>query len=206
MSDAPIYAATLDGLVDLRAPESAHLTLRAVAHGLGGINRWANATELPVNVAQHSEVCFEIFCRAFPKLRARAIYALLHDAHEYLIGDITAPAQRLLAHALPTLDVLVAYWKGQWDTAIRRNLRVPEIDPARDADLLAAVHAADLLAADLEWRTFMSPVNGKSPYAEIARDHRHGVKFKPVRSPAAAEARFLELVAHELEARPWEAA
>lgn len=203
----PIWTATLTGPVDLRAPDPARINARAIAHGLSGINRWTHSTELPVSVAQHSEMVFEIFKRVFPRHRPRAVYALLHDAHEYVLTDFVSPVQRLLACDLPELDGRVSYWKARWDTAIRQALGVPEPDPARDAELLAAVHAADMITADFEWRLWMPAANGPSPFAELARQYPpHHYRVGRSARPEEAAIRFRDLLARELAERQWEIA
>lgn len=206
-STDPIEVATLSGIVDLRNPDPAKITLEAIAHQLAGLNRWVAATEMPISVAQHSEIVFHVFCRLFPKLRRRAIYALLHDGHEYVLGDIVTPVQRLLAEDDPAIDARIAHWKAVWDVAIRTALLVPQIVPGRDDELMAAIHAADIIARDIEWKLWMPAANGRSPYDEIARRHgHHGYRVQESKSRGAAAIDFASLVTRELTQRPWEIA
>ena len=73
-------------LIDLSAPDWREIALDDVARGLSLINRFAGQSRRPFSVGQHSLVVAEL---ARPQVR---LGALLHDAHECLLGDWTAPA------------------------------------------------------------------------------------------------------------------
>lgn len=153
-------AATLTGLVDLMNPDPATITLPAIAHGLGKLDRWAGALEVPFFVGQHSVFVREIYLRIAPELSAWSLYALKHDGHEYVLGDIITPVARLLcaydAHFQRRLDGI----KGRIDRAIEQRFDLPPAPPA----VLEAVAEADAIAAHLEWRAMMPAANGPSPY------------------------------------------
>lgn len=198
----PIHAATLTGPVDLVAPDPATITRAALAHGLASVNRFAGATQLPISVAQHSLLVRGIFLALNPHFAGQAIHPLLHDAHEYLIGDIIGPAEKLLTHHLPGAARVIGNIKLALDAAIRRSLCLPE----PSIEIRAAVYEADLLAADLEWRVWMPAENGPSPWAELARRRPHPYRvIRPV-PPAEAADRFREQLEADLAGRAWEAA
>ena len=202
----PILSPTLTGLVDLANPDPATITIEALARGLCR-PRWANATELPVTIAQHSVLVMEIFIRRNPALRHAAIYPLLHDAHEYLLGDLITPTVRLLAHSMPTLPAVIGTHKARVDAVIRQALGVPP----PDIETLALVHEADQLAAHVEWLSAMPSANGRSPFLREGEGTGHRgwgegvVRIKPLAWPQA-ETLFRETLERELATKPWEMA
>ena len=72
--------------VDLLTPDWREIDIEDVARGLSLINRFGGQSRRAFSVAQHSLVVAEL---AKPHLR---LAALLHDAHEALIGDWLRPA------------------------------------------------------------------------------------------------------------------
>lgn len=180
-----IAFATSAGLVSLPHPEPLRITPEAIAHGLARQNRWAGATELPVTTAQHSLLVLECFLRIAPHCRAEAIHALLHDAHEYLIGDLTTPTVRALEARLPGTLATVAALKADIDAAIRRALGLAPPSP----EALAAIDAADIAAAAIEWASAMPAANGPCPYGPPPRGLPQQIR---VLAWVAAEEHFLD--------------
>lgn len=82
---------TLSGTIDLLDIQPENLTAEIVASALAKLNRFTGRTDEPLPVATHS-VLVERLCP--PDLGP---WALLHDAHEIFIGDITQPAVDLIA-------------------------------------------------------------------------------------------------------------
>lgn len=89
MTDTRIMLAS-GALFDILDPEGSDFTLGDVAHGLGRVCRFAGQTNRFYSVAEH---CFHV-ARLVPVEHARA--ALLHDASEAFIGDVTRPLKALL--------------------------------------------------------------------------------------------------------------
>jgi len=197
---ARIDTPTLAGLVDLSAPAPASITPSAIAHGLGQIARWVGATEIPFSVAQHSLLVHDLLRELFPGLRRQAIHALLHDAHEYLIGDISQPAERALTAAVPEFGPALAALKGRLDNAIRGALRVSAPAP----EIVAAVKTAEEVAAHIEWLRRLPAINGASPFgAEPATRRAKSRLLKPMTWAAAADA-YRDALERELAERAWE--
>ena len=198
---ASIDFATLTGLVDLTAIDPQLINLRAMCHGLSQLNRWAGATLLPISVAQHSRLVYEIFLRLFPDSRRHAVHAALHDGHEYLLTDITSPIERLIDRQFPGFSRWLAYRKNEVDIAIRARFGLPE----PDMDIRARVHDADMVAADLEWRLLIPPDCGPSPFAAMAAKHPPIAirAIRPLPPPEAADA-LREILTREIEERAWE--
>ncbi len=77
-------------LFDILDPEGSDFTLQDIAHGLGRVCRFAGQSSRFYSVAEH---CVHV-ARLVPLAHARA--ALLHDASEAFIGDVTRPLKALL--------------------------------------------------------------------------------------------------------------
>lgn len=80
--------------LDLLDPSPLDVELSDIAHGLARVARWNGQTlgDYPFSVAQHSVLVLEIF-RALNREAtvAEQLYAILHDAPEYVMGDIISP-------------------------------------------------------------------------------------------------------------------
>lgn len=204
--NGPIDVATLTGLVDLVNPQPALITTRAIAFGLAKINRWAGNTELPVTDAQHSLLVGQIFRKLRPSLAHWSVLAELHDAHEYLLGDVLAPTTKLLTLRLPGFARHLEAEKHRLDLAILSALGVP-LPPASIAiDIAGAIHDADLCAYDVEWRSFIPAANGMSPYAAHGRQHGvSGMRIKLL-PWTDAEIKLFESLDSHLAERRWEMA
>lgn len=80
--------------LDILDPSPLDVELSDIAHGLARVARWNGQTQgdYPFSVAQHSVLVLEIFRALQPEAGQRAyLYALLHDAPEYVMGDIISP-------------------------------------------------------------------------------------------------------------------
>ncbi|MCF1744188.1 hypothetical protein [Paradevosia shaoguanensis] len=155
-----IPVATYAGIVDLAAPHHSMISIEAMAHGLAIINRWAGATELPISVAQHSNLVADIFVTLYPALAGDVIYARLHDGHEYIIGDKIRPIVARLALDWPGIGKAVADIKAEVDTAILESLCLPPPSAA----IAEAVAHADEVALATEWKLLIPHANGAAPF------------------------------------------
>ncbi|RUT31130.1 HD family hydrolase [Arsenicitalea aurantiaca] len=80
--------------LDILDPSPLDVELSDIAHGLARVARWNGQTQgdYSFSVAQHSVLVLEIFLAICPGATDRdALYALLHDAPEYVMGDIISP-------------------------------------------------------------------------------------------------------------------
>ena len=75
-------------MLDLLAPDWKQVKIGDIAHGLARIRRFNAQTRRPISVAEHS---MSVAVRLAPRL---ALAGLLHDGHEYVIGDIVTRAWR----------------------------------------------------------------------------------------------------------------
>lgn len=80
--------------LDILDPSPVDVELSDIAHGLARVARWNGQTigDYPFSVAQHSVLVLELFRAANPEsVPSAQLQALLHDAPEYVMGDIISP-------------------------------------------------------------------------------------------------------------------
>ena len=85
--------------LDLLDPSPFDIEIEDIAHGLARVARWNGQTigEHAFSVAQHSVVVEEIVAHIQPDLAPKwRLAALLHDASEYVIGDMISPFKSAL--------------------------------------------------------------------------------------------------------------
>ncbi|MEN0088539.1 MAG: hydrolase, partial [Pseudomonadota bacterium] len=73
--------------LDLLEPSPLDVEIADIAHGLARVARWNGQTvgDHAFSVAQHSIAVEQIFSTLYPEApRAHRLYALLHDAPEYV--------------------------------------------------------------------------------------------------------------------------
>ena len=84
--------------LDLLDPRADDIAIEDIAHGLARVARWNGQTSGPhvFSVAQHSLLVEAIFTAEVPGSRADSLAALLHDAPEYVVGDLISPFKAVL--------------------------------------------------------------------------------------------------------------
>src|ERR1044072_1220882 len=85
--------------LDLLDPSPLDIEVEDIAHGLARVARWNGQTqgEHAFSVAQHCVVVEELVARIDPGIETRwRLAALLHDAAEYVIGDMISPFKTAL--------------------------------------------------------------------------------------------------------------
>lgn len=85
--------------LDLLDPSPLDIEIADIAQGLARVARWNGQTsgDHAFSVAQHSLLVEAIFCRLHPGATpAERLTALLHDAPEYVIGDMISPFKSVM--------------------------------------------------------------------------------------------------------------
>jgi len=79
--------------LDLIDPSPFDVEIADIAHGLARVARWNGQTKGPeiFSVAQHSLLVEALFAASPPAPAEARLAALLHDAPEYVIGDMISP-------------------------------------------------------------------------------------------------------------------
>ena len=127
--------------LDLLDPTPVDVEIEDIAHGLAFVARWNGQTQgdWPYSVAEHSLLVEEIFARTEPSPRWR-LAALLHDAPEYVIGDMISPVKAILGEGYGALDARLAQ-------AVHLRFGLPATLPR---EVKAAIKRADKVSAWLE--------------------------------------------------------
>ncbi len=93
--------------LDLLDPTPVDIEIEDIAHGLAFVARWNGQTEgdFAYSVAEHSLLVETLFGRIAPKAEAKwRLAALLHDAPEYVIGDMISPVKAAVGSGYEDLD------------------------------------------------------------------------------------------------------
>jgi 5'-deoxynucleotidase YfbR-like HD superfamily hydrolase len=180
--------------LDLLDPSALDIEIEDIAHGLARVARWNGQTNGAhiYSVAQHC-LLVEALARArVPRLdRSRRLAVLLHDAPEYVIGDMISPFKAVIGGDYKRIEqrllgaILMRF-------GLTAELE-PEIAKAiKAADREAAFHEASALAgfSQAEARRLFG-----APKVALAGLNDY---LSPLR-PNEAETRFLERFA-ELDA------
>ncbi len=93
--------------LDLLDPSPLDIELEDIAHGLARVARWNGQTfgDHAFSVAQHSLLVERILCAQDPAATPRdRLATLLHDAPEYVIGDMISPFKAVLDGAYRSVE------------------------------------------------------------------------------------------------------
>jgi hypothetical protein len=174
--------------VDLLAPDPAKILLADIAEGLAKLNRWAGATALPLSVAEHS--CLVAKLMALADGPTAALYGLLHDAHEYVMGDVTEPARIALGrHIGPALDDALDALRARLDAAIHAAFDLDFPRPRATEQLLWASHAR-IVATEIRDQMAESFTPADFATEDLAYVQPLGVKLTPAVNWVKADAMY----------------
>jgi hypothetical protein len=129
--------------LDLLDPSPLDIEISDIAHGLARVARWNGQTDgdHAFSVAQHSILVEEIFCQlvegASPDAR---LACLLHDAPEYVIGDMISPFKAVVGGGYKTVE-------DRLQRAIHLRFSLPA---QRTEKLTKEIKRADQIAAYFE--------------------------------------------------------
>jgi len=93
--------------LDLLDPTPVDIEIEDIAHGLSFVARWNGQTsgKHPYSVAEHSLLVESLFSHVNPGAPAHwKLAALLHDAPEYVIGDMISPVKSAVGPGYGALD------------------------------------------------------------------------------------------------------
>jgi len=155
--------------LDLLEPSPLDIEIEDIAHGLARVARWNGQTrgEHAFSVAQHSVLVERLVMDLNPRLTRQArLMALLHDAPEYVVGDLISPFKAAVGINYKELE-------DKLQIAIHLRFGLPAQVPAplkalfKRADHLSAYYEATQLAGFEEAqarRLFGAPPKGlKTP-------------------------------------------
>ena len=93
--------------LDLLNPSPLVIEIEDIAHGLAFVARWNGQThgDYPYSVAEHSILVLEIYKNFYPNAERKwQLAALLHDAPEYVIGDMISPVKSAVGRGYAEMD------------------------------------------------------------------------------------------------------
>jgi len=97
--------------LDLLDPTPVDIEIEDIAHGLSFVARWNGQTlgDFAYSVAEHSLLVERLYSRLTPAAPAKwRLAALLHDAPEYVIGDMISPVKNAVGPGYDDLDKRLA--------------------------------------------------------------------------------------------------
>ena len=179
--------------LDLLDPTPVDIEIEDIAHGLAFVARWNGQTrgDFAYSVAEHSLLVETLFTRiwANPPVRWQ-LAALLHDAPEYVIGDMISPVKAAVGPGYGALDERLT-------AAVHIRFGLPAVLPApvkkqiKKADRVSAWMEAVELAG-------FSPSEADRLFGKPDAGVVGGLKLllrPPVEVRAAFTARHAELMA-----------
>ena len=129
--------------LDLLDPSPLDIEIADIAHGLARVARWNGQTSGAhiFSVAQHTLLVETVMRAHSPRIDDRIrLAALLHDAPEYVIGDMISPFKAVLGDGYKSIEKRLL-------AAIHIRFGLP---PVLSADIERQIKAADRGAAFLE--------------------------------------------------------
>ena len=174
--------------LDLLDPSPLDIEIADIAHGLARVARWNGQTSGAhiFSVAQHTLLVEAVLRQQMPRIDIKfRLAALLHDAPEYVIGDMISPFKAVIGGAYKLVEArLLAAIHLRFGLPVKRTEEIERMIKTADrgAAYLEATRLAGFSAP--EARRFFGPPPVLSPAVE--RDY-----LTPW--PAGtAEKRFLE--------------
>ncbi|MDF1802162.1 HD family hydrolase [Thalassovita sp.] len=129
--------------LDLLDPTPVDIEIEDIAHGLAFVARWNGQTfgDYPYSVAEHSLLVEQLYSRMYPAAPVKwQLAALLHDAPEYVIGDMISPVKAAVGSGYGELDQRLT-------AAIHIRFGLPALIPA---SIKKQIKRADRVSAWME--------------------------------------------------------
>jgi uncharacterized protein len=172
--------------LDLIDPSPLDVEIGDIAHGLARVARWNGQTKGPeiFSVAQHSLLVEALFAAGQPPTSGKArLAALLHDAPEYVIGDMISPFKAAIGGDYKRIE-------ARLKRAIHIRFGLPGEPPD---DLSRRIKIADRASAYVEATTLagFSIAEARKLFGEPDLPIGDFAAYLEPMRPAAVEARFL---------------
>ena len=129
--------------LDLLDPSPFDIEIEDIAHGLSRVARWNGQTsgDWPYSVAEHSVLVETLLHRLYPDLSLKwRLAALLHDAAEYVIGDMITPFKAIIGPDYKGVE-------KRLEEAVHVRFGLPATLPA---NVVKRIKRADRIAAYIE--------------------------------------------------------
>ncbi|MEO0816318.1 MAG: HD family hydrolase [Pseudomonadota bacterium] len=169
--------------LDLLDPSPLDVEIEDIAHGLARVARWNGQTvgDYAFSVAQHSLLVERLVRHLKPSITPEMLLAaLIHDAPEYVVGDMISPFKAVLGGDYKAVELRLT-------RAIHLRFGLPADLPAAMKKL---IKRADLMSAWLEATQLAGFSEAESDRFFIAPPDGCAFDLTP-QSPGAAQADFL---------------
>ena len=180
--------------LDLLDPSPMDIEIEDIAHGLARVARWNGQTsgDWAFSVAQHSVLVERLFAKFYPNTRRQwRLACLLHDAAEFVIGDMITPFKSVLTDEYMAVE-------NRLTVAVHIRFGLPGILPEH---IRKAIKRADKAAAFLE-ATQLAGFSEAEARLFIARPRNlPAMRIKPQQPQDAAEA-YLRRFRYLAEKKP----
>ena len=172
--------------LDLLDPTPFDIEIEDIAHGLSFVARWNGQTsgKFAYSVAEHSLLVHEIFVSMFSDMAPKwQLAALLHDAPEYVIGDMISPVKAAVGPGYKELDQRLT-------SAIHIRFGLPAEIPAA---IKKKIKQADNVSAWLEAQQIAGFTRDESDkfFGKFPVSHMDDFEIK-LREPMKAREEYLE--------------
>ena len=172
--------------LDLLDPTPMDIEIGDIAHGLAFVARWNGQTygDWPYTVAEHALLVEHIFSLIDPAVAPKwQLAALLHDAPEYVIGDMISPVKAALGREYGEMDERLT-------AAIHRRFGLPAALPA---PIRKRIKTADRISARLEAIRIagFSEAEARRLFPVANADIMKGLEIR-LRPPAEVRQAFLQ--------------
>ena len=170
--------------LNLLEPTPFDVEIEDIAHGLSRVARWNGQTsgEQPFSVAEHSLLVEQLVVEIRPATPPRwQLAALLHDAPEYVIGDLISPFKAAVGQDYREFE-------GRLQAAIHIRFGLPAVLPRTVAGL---IKRADTIAAYIEATQLAGFDTAEAGRIFGRSKFGAGIRITPG-SPEQAKRRFLD--------------
>lgn len=143
--------------LDLLDPSPLDIEIGDIAHGLARVARWNGQTrgQWAYSVAEHSVLVERIFAKLKPAPSAdQRLMALLHDAPEYVIGDMISPFKAALG-----LDYHA--FEARLEGAVHLRFGLPAATPEAVSERIKRADRASAWLEAVQLAGFDEPEAGK---------------------------------------------
>lgn len=187
---------------DLLHPRPSHVRLGDIAHALARLPRFGGhaAGRLHPSVAEHSLRCARYVIREAPQHPRAAWCALMHDAHEAYVGDLTSPLKRALravaAEVMGSVhpDNVISSF-DRLEFGVRNAVATHLCSTPPDDDIRSIVERADLLDLSAEKAELLGVCD--RPWDEEPLPSAHGLEVPSgSRDVVAIEVEWLSLAGY----------
>ena len=164
--------------LDLLDPSPLDIEMEDIAHGLARVARWNGQTvgDHAFSVAQHSLLVEELCRRMKPTWPTKwRLAALLHDAPEYVIGDLISPFKASIGGGYKALENRLL---GAIHVRFGLPAKIPE-------DVTTLIKRADGIAAYLEATQLAGFTVSEAKKFFVASKFAEGITLKPLPTPKA---------------------